>query len=189
VTGFNVDPTKCEYGMDDMEVNEKDRLEPGDVLIARGNKRDQVGNAGVVPESCSGWVCANLLMRTVVDPAEEQIAATALDTPDDSTWSDSDRLLVALADELYETDRIGDTLWEGLVATWPPAHLLELIVTAGWYRTLSYVINAARIQHEAWAARFPRSDRPQDFRVRNHSPRPYIELDLGVCPFRGTPGR
>lgn len=68
VTGFNVDPTKCEYGLGDMDVNEKDRLQPGDVLIARGNKRDQVGNAGVVPVSCRGWVCANLLMRTVVDP-------------------------------------------------------------------------------------------------------------------------
>lgn len=68
VTGFNVDSSKREYGIGDMRVSEKDRLEPGDVLIARGNKREQVGNAGVVPESCRGWVCANLLMRTVVDP-------------------------------------------------------------------------------------------------------------------------
>jgi 4-carboxymuconolactone decarboxylase len=86
---------------------------------------------------------------------EEQIAATALDTTDDRTWSKTDRLLLALADELYETDRIADALWDELVTTWQPAQLLELIVTAGWYRTLSYVINAARIQHEPWAARFP----------------------------------
>jgi 4-carboxymuconolactone decarboxylase len=86
---------------------------------------------------------------------EEQIAATALDTTDDRTWSKIDRLLLALADELYETDRIADALWDELVTTWQPAQLLELIVTAGWYRTLSYVINAARIQHEPWAARFP----------------------------------
>jgi type I restriction enzyme, S subunit len=67
VTGFNVDPARREYGIADIDVSQKDRLEPGDVLIARGNKVDQVGNAGVVPEDCSGWVCANLLMRTVVD--------------------------------------------------------------------------------------------------------------------------
>jgi 4-carboxymuconolactone decarboxylase len=32
---------------------------------------------------------------------------------------------------------------------------LELMITAGWYRLLSYVINGARIQREPWAARFP----------------------------------
>ena len=31
----------------------------------------------------------------------------------------------------------------------------ELIITAGWYRMLSYVINSAGVQAEPWAARFP----------------------------------
>jgi len=35
------------------------------------------------------------------------------------------------------------------------AELLELIITAGWYRLLSGVINAARIEPEPWAVRFP----------------------------------
>jgi 4-carboxymuconolactone decarboxylase len=87
--------------------------------------------------------------------SDEQIAATAVDSNDEAVWSDGDRQLLALADELYETDRIADSLWDRLIETWAPAQLLELIVTAGWYRTLSYVINAARIQHEPWAARFP----------------------------------
>jgi hypothetical protein len=30
------------------------------------------------------------------------------------------------------------------------------VITAGSYRLLSYVINAARIELEPWAARFPR---------------------------------
>ena len=36
--------------------------------------------------------------------------------------------------------------------------LLELIIIAGWYRLLSYVINAARIECEPWAARFAGSE-------------------------------
>jgi len=28
------------------------------------------------------------------------------------------------------------------------------VVIAGWYRTIAYVINAARITPEPWAARF-----------------------------------
>ena len=37
--------------------------------------------------------------------------------------------------------------------------LLELLITAGWYRLLSSVINAARIEREPWAARFPKGAR------------------------------
>jgi 4-carboxymuconolactone decarboxylase len=85
----------------------------------------------------------------------EQVAATAAGRADGPAWSGSDRLLIRLADELYESDGIGDGLWDELADTWSSAQLLELIVTAGWYRTLSYVINAAHIRQEPWATRFP----------------------------------
>jgi type I restriction enzyme S subunit len=67
VTGFGVDCTKVEFGPGNERLSEKDRLMPGDILIARGNKREQVGNAGVVPEQAKGWVFANLLMRLQVN--------------------------------------------------------------------------------------------------------------------------
>jgi 4-carboxymuconolactone decarboxylase len=78
----------------------------------------------------------------------EEIAATAADTP-------SDDLVIRLADELYETNDVTDELWALLTERFADDQLLELIVTAGWYRLLSYVINAARIPLEPWAARFP----------------------------------
>lgn len=67
-TGFGVDMSRVEYGLGDEVVSDKDRLEPGDIIIARGNKAEQVGNAGVVPEEARGWVAANLMMRIQVDP-------------------------------------------------------------------------------------------------------------------------
>ncbi|MGB9408375.1 MAG: restriction endonuclease subunit S [Terracidiphilus sp.] len=67
VTGFGVNTYRVEYGDGSERVSDKDRLLEGDILIARGNKRDQVGNAGVVPSAAKGWVCANLLMRLQVD--------------------------------------------------------------------------------------------------------------------------
>ena len=36
-------------------------------MIARGNKPDQVGNAGIATKEAEGWVCANLLMRIQFD--------------------------------------------------------------------------------------------------------------------------
>jgi type I restriction enzyme S subunit len=68
VSGFGVDTRRLEFGTGVERVSELDRLKPGDILIARGNKREQVGNAGVVPEAASGFVCANLLMRMRVAP-------------------------------------------------------------------------------------------------------------------------
>ena len=77
-----------------------------------------------------------------------QIAATATDEP-------ADDLIIRLADELYETNDVSDELWALLGGRFEHDQLLELIVTAGWYRLLAYVINAARIPLEPWAARFP----------------------------------
>ena len=68
VTDFGVDISRVEFGIGSETVSDKDRLEPGDILIARGNKRDQVGNAGVVPDGARGWVGANLLMKMKVNP-------------------------------------------------------------------------------------------------------------------------
>jgi alkylhydroperoxidase family enzyme len=70
-------------------------------------------------------------------------------------FEDTDRLMLSLADELHETSTVSDDLWKRLHATHTPPQLIELIATAGWYRLISYVINAARVQPEPWAAAHP----------------------------------
>jgi 4-carboxymuconolactone decarboxylase len=85
----------------------------------------------------------------------EQIAATVNGTPDDPAWSESDALLVRVADELHDTCEVSDDLWAALAQRYSDDQLLELVITAGWYRLVPYVINAARIEREPWAARFP----------------------------------
>jgi alkylhydroperoxidase family enzyme len=70
-------------------------------------------------------------------------------------WSERDALLIRLADELHERCDVTDQLWSALSPHYRDDQLLELVIVAGWYRLLSYVINAARIAREPWAARFP----------------------------------
>jgi 4-carboxymuconolactone decarboxylase len=86
---------------------------------------------------------------------DEQLAATVSGTVDDAAWSERDALLIALADQLHECCDVADELWTKLSAHFEPDQLLELLITAGWYRLLAYVINAARVEREPWAARFP----------------------------------
>jgi len=65
-----------------------------------------------------------------------------------------DRLLVSMVDQLHDTSDVDDALWEALNAHWSHAQLVELMMLAGWYHSVSYVCNAARVPLEKWAARW-----------------------------------
>jgi alkylhydroperoxidase family enzyme len=91
--------------------------------------------------------------------SEAQLAATANGGPEEPAWSERDRLLIRLADEVHETADISDSLWSQLIEHWTPEELIELVVTAGWYRVISALVNTIRPELEPWAARFPISSR------------------------------
>jgi type I restriction enzyme S subunit len=67
--GYRYDATRCLYGLGGESLSPKDILAPGDLLIARGNYRDQVGICIVYPGAPAPRTYANLLMRMQVDQA------------------------------------------------------------------------------------------------------------------------
>ncbi len=85
----------------------------------------------------------------------KQIEATVLGGPDDSVWTERQRLLIRVVDELHETSALSDEVWEQLQAGWTPAQLVELLFMIGQYHTVSYFTNALRVEFEEGAARFP----------------------------------
>ncbi len=87
--------------------------------------------------------------------SDEQIAATVHGAADDPAWDEPDAELIALADELYDTADVSEALWARLATRLSSEQLLELLITAGFYRLLCAVINAVRVEREPWAARFP----------------------------------
>jgi alkylhydroperoxidase family enzyme len=87
--------------------------------------------------------------------SDRQIAATVNGSAQDPAWSADDAQLIQLADELHESCSVSDALWTNLTERFSSDQLLELVITAGWYRLLSYVISAAGVEREPWAARFP----------------------------------
>ena len=102
------------------------------------------------------WGVHATAFGTGVGLTAEEIAATAAEGLD-PVWSAADAQLIRLVDELHDTNTVSDELWAELAQRFSDDQMLELVIAAGWYRLLSYVINAARIQLEPWAARFPRS--------------------------------
>lgn len=83
-----------------------------------------------------------------------QIAATVRGG-EDPGWSDADRLVIRLADQLHDDAAIDDDLWRELSRRWTEPQIMELILIAGWYHAISYVANGLRIEREEWAERCP----------------------------------
>jgi alkylhydroperoxidase family enzyme len=101
------------------------------------------------------WGVHALAFGKGVGLTERQLEATVNADAEDPCWSDADRLLVRLCDELHDNCTVSDSLWAQLADRYRDDQLLELVITAGWYRLLAGVINSVGIELEPWAARFP----------------------------------
>ncbi|MGO8800720.1 MAG: carboxymuconolactone decarboxylase family protein [Roseiarcus sp.] len=73
----------------------------------------------------------------------------------DPWWSAEDRLLIRACDQLHAGCDLDDALWGELRDLFSEAALMEILMLAGFYRTVSYLTNALRLPPEPYAARFP----------------------------------
>lgn len=85
----------------------------------------------------------------------EQLRSLVHGGAGDACWTADEGLLIRLCDELHATCSLSDELWAELRALHPEETLLELLMLAGFYRTVSALTNALKLPLEAFAARFP----------------------------------
>src|SRR5262245_54099736 len=90
-----------------------------------------------------------------VELTPEQVRATALGAADDPAWSDEERLLIRLVDELHDSSGISDELWTALSSAFSVDQILELIALVGFYHTVSFFANGLRLPLEEYGAPFP----------------------------------
>lgn len=86
---------------------------------------------------------------------EAQILSLASGQPRDTCWQDEDRLLLELCDMLHANCTVDDALWQSLKTAFSDEGILELLMLAGFYRTVSYLTNALRLPAEPGSATFP----------------------------------
>ena len=87
--------------------------------------------------------------------AEEVRATCRREPPALASLGPRDRAILALCDALHERADVDDALWRALEAELAPAQIVELVVLAGFYHTVSFVTNALRIELEDGVPRFP----------------------------------
>lgn len=87
---------------------------------------------------------------------DEEISALTM-PPESFDWSDDDRALIGMCDELHGDDCVADETWALLSTRWNEAELIELLVTAGFYRLVSGFLNSAGVQLDDGIPGFPES--------------------------------
>lgn len=82
-----------------------------------------------------------------------QLQATV--TGDNAPWSPQHQALLQAINELHATAHLTDDTWQALSSHYNTQQLLEILVLAGWYQSISYVANAVHLANESWAAQYP----------------------------------
>jgi alkylhydroperoxidase family enzyme len=101
------------------------------------------------------WGVHVQIFRPHTGMSEAQIADTARRSSDAALWSEDENLILALADALHSRAKVDETLYARLQGAFGKEQLLELVVLAGFYHTISFVIGAFAIDNEPDAPRFP----------------------------------
>jgi alkylhydroperoxidase family enzyme len=74
---------------------------------------------------------------------------------DDPDWGPQEKLLIRACDQLHASSDIDDALWVQLREHFGEMALVEVLMLAGFYRTVSYLTNALRLPLESYGALFP----------------------------------
>jgi alkylhydroperoxidase family enzyme len=86
---------------------------------------------------------------------KEQIHSTVHGTADDSCWADEEQSVIQLADQLHTTNGVSEATWRNASSRFSAEQLIELVMLAGSYHAVSYMVNAFGVQQEEFAPRFP----------------------------------
>jgi len=70
-------------------------------------------------------------------------------------WAPREALLIAFCDAVHQCANIDDALWARLAEAFAEEAMIELMMLAGFYRTVSLLANGLRLAPEGFAAQFP----------------------------------
>lgn len=86
---------------------------------------------------------------------DAQVRATLHGAANDACWSEREQALVAAVDALDARATLTDAEFGALAEHYDPDQVLEVLMLAGFYRTVAYLANALALPLEPSAARFP----------------------------------
>jgi alkylhydroperoxidase family enzyme len=101
------------------------------------------------------WGVHVALFAAKVGLTQEQIYSLVHGCADDACWpDDAERMLIRTCDALHESCTVPPELWLDLSSCFSEPAILEVLMLAGFYRTVTYLANATGLALEPFAARF-----------------------------------
>ena len=67
-------------------------------------------------------------------------------TSNEYQWSDRDKTLIAMSDDLCNDNCVSESTWKKLAADWKEDQLIELVMVAGTYRLVSGFLNTMGVE-------------------------------------------
>jgi hypothetical protein len=102
------------------------------------------------------WGVHVTLFGARVGLTDEQVYSLVHGSADDDCWSDElERILIRICDELHASSTLPADVWARVAEALPEPAILEVLMLAGFYRTITYLANATELPLERFAARFP----------------------------------
>ncbi len=69
-------------------------------------------------------------------------------------WADDEQIIIRLCDRLHDHCTVDDELWQHLTGCYSDEAVIELLMLAGYYRMVSYLVNGLRLPLEPNTPRF-----------------------------------
>ena len=102
------------------------------------------------------WGVHVALFKTKAGLTDEQVYSLVHGGADDVCWTDTvESALIRTCDALHDSCTVPPALWAELADALAEPALLELLMVAGFYRTVTYLANATELPLEPFSARFP----------------------------------
>jgi alkylhydroperoxidase family enzyme len=86
---------------------------------------------------------------------QEQVEATVTGCSSSACWNAEEAVLLATVDALHDRATLTAAEYQALTDHFNEEQILEILLLAGFYRTVSYISNGLNLPLEASAARFP----------------------------------
>ncbi len=87
--------------------------------------------------------------------SEAQIAELTQGAPSAALWSEKERAIVRMVDELHAHSTVSDATWDALRTHWPHEQIVELILASSFYHMAAFFLNSMAVPLEEGSRRFP----------------------------------
>ncbi len=103
--------------------------------------------------------CQHVRVSRDLKISEEEILGVR--NPDScKSYSDVDRALIRLADEIHERAEVSPATWATLKRAYSESDLVELLLIAGFWRMVAGYLNSAKVQLDAGVPSWPEGKAP-----------------------------